>query len=65
MRDAQKHHSELRAQLHEKFGDDAEEFERIVRELDRLNSDLNAVSHNAVNLDANFTKFGYSAHLRL
>jgi hypothetical protein len=41
----------------------ADEFERVIRELDALSTELHLVSDHAVQLDANFSKYGYSAHL--
>jgi hypothetical protein len=35
----------------------------VVRELDKLSTELHMVSEHAVQLDANFEKYGYSAHL--
>lgn len=40
------------------------EFERVLRQLDELSSELHLISEHAVQLDANFSKYGYSAHLR-
>jgi hypothetical protein len=41
-----------------------DEFERVIRELDALSNELHMISEHAVQLDANFSKYGYSAHLR-
>lgn len=64
LRETHEHQTVLRDQLRLKYGNDFEEFERIVKELDQLSSELHMISHHAVNLDANFSKYGYSAHLR-
>src|ERR1700760_588369 len=63
LRDAHAYQEGLRNELKVKHGKDFEEFERVVRELDHLNMELHQVSEHAVNLDANFSKYGYSAHL--
>jgi low temperature requirement protein LtrA len=36
----------------------------VLRQLDALSSELHMISEHAVQLDANFSKYGYSAHLR-
>lgn len=36
----------------------------MIRELDALSNELHMISEHAVQLDANFSKYGYSAHLR-
>lgn len=38
--------------------------EHVLRELDALSAELHMISEHAVQLDANFSKYGYSAHLR-
>jgi conjugal transfer/entry exclusion protein len=53
-----------RENLRQKHGNEFDEFERIVTELDHLSAELHRVSEHAVNLDANFSKYGYSAALR-
>jgi hypothetical protein len=50
--------------LREEHGDVAHEFERVIREMDALSHELHMISEHAVQLDANFSKYGYSAHLR-
>jgi hypothetical protein len=64
LRESHAHHDEAREQLRLQYGPDFDRFEKIVRELDHLNKELHLVSEHAVQLDANFEKFGYSAHLR-
>jgi hypothetical protein len=54
------HHSQLKAE----HPDLANEFERVIREIDTLSAELQFISQHAVQLDANFSKYGYSAHLR-
>jgi hypothetical protein len=64
LRHTHAHHSERHQQLKETHGELANEFERVIRELDALSTELHMVSEHAVRLDANFSKYGYSAHLR-
>jgi hypothetical protein len=64
LRQTHEQQEKLRDDLRRKHGPDFDEFERVVKELDRLSNELHAVSEHAVNLDANFSKYGYSAHLR-
>jgi hypothetical protein len=58
------HHESKREALRRKFGDDFDEFESVRAELDHLGSELHMLTDHAVSLDANFSKYGYSAHLR-
>jgi hypothetical protein len=51
--------------MKEEHGDVLDEFESVVRDLDALSNELHMVSDHAVQLDANFSKYGYSAHLRM
>jgi low temperature requirement protein LtrA len=53
-----------RNELRKTHGELWDEFERVARELERLGNELHVMSEHAVNLDANFSKYGYSAHLR-
>jgi len=64
LRETQTHHEQARDELRLRYGRDFDEFERVVRELDKLNTELHMVTEHAVQLDANFQKYGYSAHLR-
>lgn len=64
LRETHSHHEKARDNLRIKHGKEFDEFERVVKELDRLSTELHMVSEHAVQLDANFDKFGYSAHLR-
>jgi hypothetical protein len=63
LRETHNHHEKQRDNLRIKHGDLFDEFERVMRELDRLSTELHMVSEHAVQLDANFEKYGYSAHL--
>lgn len=58
------HHEGKREALRLKYGDDFDEFEHVRAELDHLVSELHMLTDHAVSLDANFSKYGYSAHLR-
>jgi hypothetical protein len=64
LRETHTHHEQLREELRAKYGDEFEQFEKVVRDLDHLGNELHNVSHHAVNLDANFDKYGYSATIR-
>ena len=64
LRRAHSHHEERREALRRKHGDAFDEFENVRAELDTLGSELHMLTDHAVQLDANFSKFGYSAHLR-
>ena len=64
LRHAHAHHEDRHKQLKDEHGEVAHEFERLIRELDALSTELHMISEHAVQLDANFSKYGYSAHLR-
>ena len=64
LRRAHSHHEERREVLKRKHGDAYDEFENVKGELDVLGSELHMLTDHAVELDANFSKYGYSAHLR-
>jgi len=64
LRETHNHHEQTREELRAQHGDLFDEFERVIRELDTLSHELHAISEHAVQLDANFSKYGYSAHLR-
>ncbi|KAF2397929.1 hypothetical protein EJ06DRAFT_532914 [Trichodelitschia bisporula] len=64
LRESHNHHEQAREQLRVRHGSDFDHFEQVVRELDKLSTELHMVSEHAVQLDANFEKYGYSAHLR-
>ncbi|XP_014561966.1 hypothetical protein COCVIDRAFT_85608 [Bipolaris victoriae FI3] len=64
LRHTHAHHEDRHKQLQEEHGEVAQEFERVIRELDALSTELHMISEHAVQLDANFSKYGYSAHLR-
>lgn len=64
LRKAHSHHEERRESLRTKHGETYDEFENVRAELDALGSELHMLTDHAVSLDANFSKYGYSAHLR-
>jgi hypothetical protein len=64
LRQVHSHYDERREMLRAKHGPDYDEFENVRAELDHLSSELHMLSDHAVQLDANFSKYGYSAHLR-
>ncbi|KAF7939506.1 hypothetical protein EAE99_001311 [Botrytis elliptica] len=64
LRTAHSHHESKRRALKDKHGDAYDEFENVKLELDVLGSELHMLTDHSVALDANFSKYGYSAHLR-
>lgn len=64
LRTAHSHHESKRQALKDKHGDAYDEFENVKSELDVLGSELHMLTDHSVALDANFSKYGYSAHLR-
>lgn len=64
LRTAHSYHENKRQALKDKYGDAYDEFENVKSELDALVSELHMLTDHAVALDANFSKYGYSAHLR-
>ena len=61
---AHSHHEQRRQTLRDQHGEVYDEFENVRAELDILGSELHMLTDHAVSLDANFSKYGYSAHLR-
>ncbi|KAB8303193.1 hypothetical protein EYC80_004640 [Monilinia laxa] len=64
LRIAHTHHENKRQALKDKHGDAYDEFENVKSDLDALISELHMLTDHSVALDANFSKYGYSAHLR-
>ncbi|KAF2230562.1 hypothetical protein EV356DRAFT_453607 [Viridothelium virens] len=64
LRDAHAYHEGRRNALREKHSDLFEELESVIRNMDSLSNELHTISEHAVQLDASFSKYGYSAHLR-
>lgn len=61
---AHSHHEGRREELRQRHGTVFDEFEHVRSQLDVLGSELHMLTDHAVALDANFSKYGYSAHLR-
>ncbi|CCD46354.1 hypothetical protein BofuT4P330000033001 [Botrytis cinerea T4] len=64
LRTAHTHHESKRQALKDRHGDAYDEFENVKLELDILGSELHMLTDHSVALDANFSKYGYSAELR-
>ncbi|KAH8820490.1 bacterial low temperature requirement A protein-domain-containing protein [Xylogone sp. PMI_703] len=64
LRKAHSHHEERREELRQQHGPTFDEFEQVRSQLDMLGSELHMLTDHAVSLDANFSKYGYAAHLR-
>ncbi|QSZ33769.1 hypothetical protein DSL72_005340 [Monilinia vaccinii-corymbosi] len=64
LRTAHAHHENQRQALKDKHGDAYDEFENVKSDLDAVVSELHMLTEHPVALDANFSKYGYSAHLR-
>jgi len=64
LRRAHSHHEQRRDALKAKHGEAYDEFENVRTELDALGSELHMLTDHAVHLDANFSKYGFSANLR-
>ncbi|KAI9863856.1 MAG: hypothetical protein M1813_003508 [Trichoglossum hirsutum] len=64
LREAHSHHEQRRRSLREKQPEVFDEFENVRLELDALSTELHMLTEHGVQLDANFSKYGYSAYLR-
>ena len=64
VRELHAHHSARRDTLRDIHGDVFHEFERVRGDLDHLSHELNQLTHHGVEMDANFSKFGYTARIR-
>ncbi|MCJ1271533.1 hypothetical protein MMC22_011435 [Lobaria immixta] len=64
VREIHAHHEQHRRELREAHGSLYEDFEHIHTQLSALATELHLLSEHGVALDANFSKYGYSAHLR-
>lgn len=64
IRELHAYHEAAREKLREEHGPIYEQFEKVKGDLDNLNDELHHITEHGVSLDANFSKFGYSAHLR-
>lgn len=57
------HHEQRRRELQETHGTIYDDFEHVHTQLNALSAELNALTEHGVALDANFSKYGYDAHL--
>lgn len=63
MREIHAHHEQEQHRLRSTHGDAYDDFEFVRAELDALAEELHNLTDHTVNLDANFSKYGYSAHI--
>jgi low temperature requirement protein LtrA len=64
VREIHAHHEQKRLELRQKHGSIYEDFENVHTQLNNLSAELQLLTDHGVALDANFSKFGYDAHLR-
>ena len=64
VRELHAHHSARRDTLRDTHGEVYHEFERVRDDLDHLSNELNHLTHHGVEMDANFSKYGYTARIR-
>lgn len=65
VREIHTHHEGRRRELREQHGIVYEEFEHVHTQLNQLSTELHSLTERGVALDANFSKFGYDAHLSM
>jgi hypothetical protein len=65
IRELHAHHEHHRDSLRNRHGEIYDEFEHVRQELDALSTELHMLTEHGVALDANFSKYGYSAHLSM
>lgn len=63
VREIHAHHERRRRELCEQHGSLYEDFENLHNQLNHLSNELHLLTEHGVALDANFSKFGYDAHL--
>ncbi|KAI4131689.1 MAG: hypothetical protein LQ338_001090 [Usnochroma carphineum] len=63
VREMHAHHEQRKGELREKHADVYDEFEHVHAQLGALQDELHLLTEHGVSLDANFSKFGYDAHL--
>ena len=63
VREIHAHHEQRRSELREQHGVIYEYFENVYTQLNNLSAELQLLTEHGVALDANFSKFGYDAHL--
>ncbi|KAL9001171.1 MAG: hypothetical protein Q9169_000355 [Polycauliona sp. 2 TL-2023] len=64
VREIHSHHEQKRDELRQTHTDVYDEFESVHFQLEALANELHYLTEQGVSLDANFSKFGYDAHLR-
>lgn len=64
VREIHSHHDRRHSTLRSQHTDIYDEFERVKADLDLLSDELHMLTDHGVSLDANFSKFGYDAHIR-
>ena len=64
VREIHAHHEQRRHALKTQHGEVYDEFENVRTELDNLSDELQDLTDHGVSLDANFSKYGYDAHIR-
>ena len=65
IREIHAHNEEKRDTLRRTHTDAYQEFEKVHAELDALTAELNTLTDKEIALDANFSRYGYSAHIRM
>lgn len=63
VREIHAHHEQRRAHLRNKHGSVYEEFENVKNDLDNIADELHNLTDHSISFDANFSKFGYDAHI--
>lgn len=63
VREIHAHHEKKRRELQDVHGNLYEDFEHIYNQLNVLSNELHLLTEHGVALDANFSKYGYDAHL--
>ncbi|KAI4103023.1 MAG: hypothetical protein LQ339_004386 [Xanthoria mediterranea] len=64
IREIHSHHEQKRDELRQMHADLYQEFENVHFQLEALANEMHYLTEQGVSLDANFSKFGYDAHLR-
>lgn len=63
VREIHGHYEQRGRELQETHGTIYDDFENVHTQLNALSAELNALTEHGVALDANFSKYGYDAHL--
>lgn len=64
VREIHAHHEQRRHALRSRHADIYDEIETVKSDLDMLAEELELLSDHGISLDANFSKYGYDAHIR-